>query len=570
MSGFEVAGLVLGAIPILFAAVDFSKKNIGRGAIFFRKRRHVEKLALALLSQREHLSEIIQSILVESGCKDLARLEEDPVVYLQDDEIQEQVLDYLGEETFTAFSGLILHCHETIKGIAMKTAYLVPGVQGPCDDLLRIIEENRAAKAKQLDLMLRVKLMLGADELRETIKDLDNTTNSLFRLTRLVLSNRQATGGQTSRSALRMAKSLRRAHESASNLYTAISHAWKGDCHQGHETNLFLEDRIQDKTAGRRPASTPLAFPLVFATMPSEKKKVWYEAVVRVLHDDEDSPVLEQQSTSQIPAGQQRVAFIVTSAEPPRHRPQVLPVDNICTVDLTRPVAFVLTRQPKIGLMVAAGPNFVTSAPLAKTSLKDVLSSQRKTPVSLQLRMLLALRLASNLLQLLQTHWLPLAWSDEQVFFPIHTKYLPADGQLLAPPSNVDFARPFISASFAQPTSPQLQCPPKADPKTALLGLGILLLEIWHQETLETHFSLRAEKQQPTKFYELLTLALEWLDDMSNPPPELYYQAASHCIKGMLGGEARLGQWEDGELWNAVCGDVVEPLLKNCSIWRRR
>ena len=129
MSGFEVAGVVLGALPILFAAVDFSKKNIGRGAVFFRKRRYVEKLALALLSQRQHLVEIIRSILNKSGCEDLSRLESDPIGYLKDDTVQGQVLDYLGEENFTALGGLILRCQDIIKLVAIKTANLVPSIQ---------------------------------------------------------------------------------------------------------------------------------------------------------------------------------------------------------------------------------------------------------------------------------------------------------------------------------------------------------------------------------------------------------------------------------------------------------
>lgn len=129
MSGFEIAGVVLGALPILFSAVDWSKRGIGRGKDFFQKRQIVEKLALALLSQQQHLAEIIRSILARSGCEDLSRLEDDPVEYLMDEAIQEQVLDYLGEETFTALQGQLDHCHETIKLLAIKIAGLVPSIQ---------------------------------------------------------------------------------------------------------------------------------------------------------------------------------------------------------------------------------------------------------------------------------------------------------------------------------------------------------------------------------------------------------------------------------------------------------
>jgi len=144
MSGFEVAGVVLGALPVIFAAVDLSKKSIGRGAIFFRKRHYVEKLALALLSQRQHLTEIIRSILIGSGCEDLSRFDSDPVGYLKDDAVQGQVLEHLGEENFAVLGGQILHCQEIIKQVAIKTANLVPGIQVRVERSSGAVELTRA------------------------------------------------------------------------------------------------------------------------------------------------------------------------------------------------------------------------------------------------------------------------------------------------------------------------------------------------------------------------------------------------------------------------------------------
>jgi len=426
---------------------------------------------------------------------------------------------------------------------------------------MQIIEENRRAKTKQLEVVPRVKLMFKTKEFEEITKDLDDTTNSLFRLTTLVSSNRQAAGINTSKHALGIAKSLRRAHQSASNLYTAISRAWNGDCHQGHETRLFLEDRILDRSSGRKSANTPLTFPLVFATMPSERKRVWHEAVVRVLHNDEDHE--QPPAPTQAPSPPQRVAFVVTSADLTCPKPQIIPVENICAVIPSRHISFVLTGQPKIGLMISDGPSPGTSAAPSKASLKEILSAPRKIPASLRLRMLLALRVASNLLQLLQTRWLPHSWSDEQVFFPLTRTRPTTSGQGAS--LDIDFGRPFILAPFPQGCTAATQPQPQADPKLALLELGILLLEIWYEETLEAHFSL---DRHPTEFYERLTWAHKWLDEMTNPPPELYDRAVSHCIKGVIGGEVRLGQWEDGELWNAICGDVIVPLFNNCKMWR--
>lgn len=433
---------------------------------------------------------------------------------------------------------------------------------------MRIIRENRDAKSKQLDFLPRVKLMLGAEGFKEITADLDDTTSSLLRLTSLVLSNRQATGLRISRGARSIAKSLHRAHESASNLYVAISNAWKGDCHKGHKAGLFLEDRISIGTPGRKLANASLSFSLAFEAMISEQKTVWHEAVVRVLNDDEhDDEPKQPIIICQPHTPSQRVTVIVANTEPRLARPQIDPVENICTA--INPICrkdFVLTRQCKIGLIAPDNPTLAISDAPAMIPLKDLLHSRspavQRAPVSLRSRMLLALNLASNLLQLFRTNWLSNpCWSYEHIFFPAGNEAAP---QTRAGKPKIDLERPFVSTSFAKDAT-HLQCRQLAQPKAALLGLGILLLEIWHEETLEAHFSV---EKRPTEFYERLALALKWLDEMTNPPPELYDRAASHCIKGMVGGEVRFGQWEDGEVWNAICGDIIEPLLKNCKMWR--
>lgn len=163
----------------------------------------------------------------------------------------------------------------------------------------------------------------------------------------------------------------------------------------------------------------------------------------------------------------------------------------------------------------------------------------RDALLPLKLRMLLALRLASNLLQLLQTQWLRNAWSKDNIYFllrPIADATGGSQDQLY-----IDFSRPFVSLVFDGndgSAAPQKN----VEPKIALLELGILLLEIWHERTLETKFSL---KEAPSGYYERLLLASRWLDETDDPLLTLYDKATSHCIRGMIGGETRLRTWED-------------------------
>lgn len=55
---------------------------------------------------------------------------------------------------------------------------------------------------------------------------------------------------------------------------------------------------------------------------------------------------------------------------------------------------------------------------------------------------------------------------------------------------------------------------------------------------------------------------------MSDPMPELYDNAASRCIRGVIRGYLHLADQEDISFCEAICGDVIDPLFKNCKQWK--
>ena len=415
--------------------------------------------------------------------------------------------------------------------------------------------------------------MFGVNDLESAVRELDDTTEKLCRFTSIISSNRQLIEDKPPRKALKLARALRQVRGFASNLYLAIFQSWRAGCHNQHEAKLFLEDRV-DAAAGilkqaRRNSSAPvLIFQLIFAASISQGQTLWHEAVVQVLMansgDDSVPPLASQASRSP------QVLLVVPQST--SKGPEVTFVHDICAaIEATKcgneQVAFVLTGNQQFGTIATNEKTLISYHQADKTTLKALLLSDNKsnhhgTLLPLRLRMLLALRLASNLLQLLQTQWLQSAWSKDMIYFLLR----PTGGASNASQNQlyIDFSRPFVSLTFddSSASAPTQQ---NVDPKVALLELGILLLEIWHGTTLETQFFL---KEAPGGYYERLGLALRWLDDMKDPLPELYDKAASHCIRGMIGGETRFRKWEDIEFWGAFCGDIIEPLSKNCKQWR--
>jgi hypothetical protein len=220
-----------------------------------------------------------------------------------------------------------------------------------------------------------------------------------------------------------------------------------------------------------------------------------------------------------------------------------------------RQVTFVLTDKQQIGIIPAEQTTFVAHKNPNMTTLKAVILSgsaleeSRQGPIlPLKLRMLLLLTLSSNMLQLFQTRWLERPWSKDVVQFMVQQ-------------GTVDIVRPYISLTIddTTPNHPQ----PKVELKLALLELGILLLEIWHEMTFETQFSLTREA--PTGYYDRLILAIRWFHDESNPLPELYEKAVSHCLYRPVGCEFL--DREDNKLWGAVCNNVIQPLSRICKQW---
>lgn len=129
MSGFEVVGVALAVIPIVLQCVDVYKDSIRRVGTTIRKRKHVEKLARALLLQQQILEETVKSVVLACGCENVGALEEDPFGYFSDEDIRERVEDYLGPKNSIAFVGLLTANNDIVKKVAENISGLVPAHQ---------------------------------------------------------------------------------------------------------------------------------------------------------------------------------------------------------------------------------------------------------------------------------------------------------------------------------------------------------------------------------------------------------------------------------------------------------
>ena len=411
-----------------------------------------------------------------------------------------------------------------------------------------------------------MKLLLGITDIKATIQEIDDGTAALDRFSRLILSNRETIQSDSSRKAIKLAKAFRHIRTFASTLYLAITDGFREECHDSHETRLYLDDRVDIaadilQRVGKANSITPLMiFDLVFTAGTRPKERVFYETAVQVFDeddcDDNFNLSLDRQSRRDSRADTLVGISFVSHRTPSPSKPAIDSVASICTAikeaaGSQRRISFALVGKRPIGTIS-------DGAPLAYQlqeerndviSLKEILQAEH-TPLPWKFRMLLAVRLASSLLQLLQTRWLDHAWSKDAVFFLVQPG---AQAQVL-------LNRPFVRCTFGG----MRMASHSIEPKVALLELGILLLEIWHKTTLEARFGLETA---PTAYYDRMARAVEWLDDVDEPLPDLYDKAVAHCLRVNISGETRFLDWEDTKLWSVICGDIITPLAKICKQW---
>lgn len=162
---------------------------------------------------------------------------------------------------------------------------------------------------------------------------------------------------------------------------------------------------------------------------------------------------------------------------------------------------------------------------------------------------LLALDVASSIVQLRQTCWFRHPFSSKVVKFLIQK-----EGQ-----GTTAISTPFVE----QVADPDQQDFPGPDPKAALLELAILLLEIWHHKTLESWCTKSgiAKVDSPETRQRA---AIRWLEMTSERLPLHHLTAIEQCLALCAG---RLRFWDDPEFLKLYCENIIKPLQESCKAW---
>ena len=169
-------------------------------------------------------------------------------------------------------------------------------------------------------------------------------------------------------------------------------------------------------------------------------------------------------------------------------------------------------------------------------------------------RMALSFKLASSLLQLSSTPWLINVWTKEEIcFMHLGLSHTNSNGAL-----QFEVRHPFIIRRFAK--IPEQRWPGTRATKRQMLELGILLLEIWQETSLESwadSVGLTIQNSYGSRY----DAVRKWLSESENVSVS-YWDAVDRCIECAF---PALPDWLDSTFRKSVCEWVVKPLYHNAS-----
>jgi hypothetical protein len=253
---------------------------------------------------------------------------------------------------------------------------------------------------------------------------------------------------------------------------------------------------------------------------------------------------------------------------------ELIEIDNLCTAiqrtqqGQTR-LGFLLDEQNRryefrpvnSQKAISTSPKTVTLESLLTrdgNASKDS-TGQERIILSRRERLVVAIVLASSLLQLYSTPWLNERWSKRNIFFMRSSSGPIILEQLYISPEPVAASSTAAAPKEAQNVGNTIKSAANESRKT-ILALGIMLLELCFGQTLEEQ-SFRKKylgnDGQPNEFTDVAT-AMQWQDDALGEGGPGFENAIRRCIHCAFGPKST--DLADGEFREAVYSEVVQPL----------
>ncbi|KAH0559169.1 hypothetical protein GP486_004293 [Trichoglossum hirsutum] len=372
----------------------------------------------------------------------------------------------------------------------------------------------------------------------------------------------------------------------ACSLHAALSRAWRCDCSLTHAAKLRLEKRVKSDKMGvvdvvDTQDPNTVKFSVFFSPklqsesstetlVPTEAE--WYATEITMTESGPDAARKALPSTE---TDTRRVSFVSSG---PKSAASSVIGDAPEIIDLCSALKQNLKCRKTLGYLrdgpgrlhtidLAAYPQSLSSNMYRVLNLESLLfrsadtsdkSERNKVTLPRRTRLSIAVVLANSLLQLHTGPWLAEKWGKRDIYF-----FQSSDG-------TIQTSHPFLLYNFKSNnhTSSSERNPPKLDLgqspsrgcNSSLLSLGILILELWFNQTIESR-PFRKNFLGPDgreNEYTDFNTAQKWQEQAMEEAGLDLHNLTRRCIYCAFGAVSQdLG---DDELRGAVYGEVVQPL----------
>ncbi|PYI34513.1 hypothetical protein BP00DRAFT_465516 [Aspergillus indologenus CBS 114.80] len=557
MSGFEVVGVVLGAIPLVLSALNACKSTKKTIRLIRKKDVLLDQLIQSLREQEFFIQTDIclalkKTDLTETDIIDM--LNDTGFNMFQRPEITDALRDHMGAAS-TFYTATVAECEKILQDIVVRISGLVSTSQA-----LSTLIENQPSKDGQFEFTKRIRFSIRSDELKAQIRSLDDATKKLTHLRETGAERQQhVTTKPTSRTARRLTAAFNSVNSHAQILFSAVSRGPLPACHSHHEVRLFLQTRssaMNTKTP-RRLNTPPVNFTISFFPLSVDlhpltlPERYAVEALDDQPNTAEESPVVSQTTVPiEIPNSRQNKSVRLPQqvADLCRLMQRVHSSKISIQLYLSRRAEFLYMDAP--GTLLKATETAYPST----ITLKDMLSQmqQQGSPMprlTVYQKLALSLRIASSILQLHSTPWLEAPLTSSSIRFMCDAV------------SFVHIPQPFIVRRLAD----QSHVAPSCSAKSSLLELGIILLEIWHVKSFDQYASEAGEGKHDT-YGARYEIAKHWLDSGDEIMLPFFLELVTRCVEGTfaIDSTSLTLTWSDLTFRRSLCEYVMQPLWENC------
>jgi len=388
----------------------------------------------------------------------------------------------------------------------------------------------------------------------------------------------------------------------AQNLHTALTHVWQCGDPSAHSAKLLLERRVRSDEKGGHEieGSTTIKFNVFFShersvdrltsvSALSSSSLDWYAAEIESMDSDQDveqqqsmssgiglrpslvetssqrSSRIGSQGTNASNADGRRVSFLESNKQPislsvTNDAPEI---SDLCSALQRRSSYQGLLgylkdpQERRLSLSLVKNAQLLTSATQRVLSLDEMLGGNNEASWKATLRrtrLAIAVVLAHSMLQLHTGPWLCETWGKKDIYFFqdrdgfIHTEQPFLIGHFSSDATEIKEARLEKSTSRA--------C------NSSLLSLGILILELWFNERIESlPFRRRFQGAEgEDNEYTDFNTAQKWQEQAMEEAGLDLHNSTRRCIYCAFGAASQ--DLEDEELRRAVYSEVVQPLEK--------